>query len=59
MEYVSGALALPGVDAALEEAARMLALARAEGVPVVHIVHHGRPGGGLFDPEGEFAANAS
>ena len=34
-------------------------LAHAEGVPVVHIVHHGRPGGGLFDPECEFAAIAS
>ena len=58
MEYVTGALALPGVGAALEEAARVLALARAEGVPVVHVVHHGRSGGGLFDPEGEFAAIA-
>ncbi|MDP6573520.1 MAG: isochorismatase family protein [Rhodospirillales bacterium] len=58
MEYVTGALALPGVDAALDEAARLLELARAERVPVVHVVHHGRPGGGLFDPEGEFAAIA-
>ena len=58
MEYVSGALALPGVDAALDEAARLLALARAEGVPVVHVIHLGRPGGGLFDPDGEFAAIA-
>ena len=58
MEYVNGALALSGVDAALDEAARLLALARAEGVPVVHVIHLGRAGGGLFDPEGEFAAIA-
>lgn len=58
MEYVSGALRLPGIVPALEEGARVLALARAEGLPVVHVIHHGRAGGGLFDPEGPFAAIA-
>jgi nicotinamidase-related amidase len=51
-EYVSGALTLPAVAPALAEAAKVLARARAAGTPVVHVVHHGRPGGGVFDPEG-------
>jgi len=51
-EYVSGVLALPGVAAALSESAKVLARARAAGTPVIHVVHHGRPGGGVFDPEG-------
>jgi nicotinamidase-related amidase len=52
MEYVDGRLALPGVKAALDEAARVLDLARRQGAPVVHVVHHGRPGGAMFDPNG-------
>ncbi len=55
-EYVSGGLPLTGVAAALAEIAKVLALARANGVPVFHIVHHGRAGGALFDPERRFAA---
>jgi len=51
-EYVSGVLALPGVAAALRESAKVLARARAAGTPIIHVVHHGRPGGGVFDPEG-------
>ncbi len=50
-EYTDGALPLSGVDAAIAEAARLLTLARKAGVPVIHIVHHGKPGG-LFDPGG-------
>jgi nicotinamidase-related amidase len=52
MEYVEGKLALPRVRPALEEAARVLDLARQQGAPVIHIVHHGKPGGALFDPNG-------
>jgi nicotinamidase-related amidase len=52
MEYVEGRLRLPGVVPALQEAARVLELAREKGAPVIHIVHHGRPGGALFDPDG-------
>ena len=55
-EYVDGELALPGIKAAIHEAARLLDLARRGGVPVVHIVHHGRPGGALFDPKGPMSA---
>lgn len=51
-EYVSGVLTLPGVAPALDEAAKVLARARAAGSPIIHVVHHGRPGGGVFDPEG-------
>jgi len=50
-EYRGGALPLAGIDAALGEAAALLALARRHGVPVVHVVHQGKPGG-LFDPAG-------
>lgn len=49
-EYVDGRLALPGVKPALEEAGRVLALARVGGAPIIHIVHHAAPGGGVFDP---------
>ena len=51
MEYVDGALALPGVDGALDEVARLLARARAHHTPVIHVMHQGRTGS-LFDLEG-------
>ena len=51
-EYVSGVLALPGVAPALKEAEKILARARDVGTPVIHVMHHGRPGGGVFDPDG-------
>ncbi len=52
MEYLTGGVPLVGIDAAIAELGRLLALARAGGVPVFHVVHHGRPGGALFDPAG-------
>ena len=58
LEYVTGALPLHRVSEALAEAGRVLALARDQGLPVYHLVHHAKPGGGLFDPEGPFAAIA-
>lgn len=48
-EYLDGRLRLSGVEAALEEAARLLDAARSAGAEVVHIRQRGRPGG-LFDP---------
>lgn len=51
MEYVDGALPLTGVDAALDEVARLLDRFRSAGAPIVHVAHRGNPGG-LFDPEG-------
>ena len=58
MEYVTGGLALPGIDDALAEGARVLAKARDAGTPVIHIAHQGQPGG-LFDPDGPFSRIAS
>ena len=43
-EYLTGALPLPGIEAAVEEAARLLARARRDGAPIIHIAHAGRPG---------------
>jgi nicotinamidase-related amidase len=51
-EYLAdGGLPLAGMDAAVQELGRLLAAARTHGAPVVHIRHHGRPGGALFNPE--------
>ncbi|MEK9722201.1 MAG: cysteine hydrolase family protein [Rhodospirillaceae bacterium] len=44
-EYVEGPLRWTGVEAALAEAARLLAAARAAGAPVIHVRHQGKPGG--------------
>jgi nicotinamidase-related amidase len=44
-EYVDGLLALPDVARALDEIGRLLARARAASTPIIHIVHHGNPGG--------------
>lgn len=48
-EYLDGKLPLPGAQAALGEAAKLLAAARRAGRPVLHVRHVGRVGG-LFDP---------
>jgi nicotinamidase-related amidase len=58
MEYVSGSLPLPGVDAALAEIAALLELARSRAVPVIHVAHVSAAGRPLFDPAGPFAAFA-
>lgn len=54
-EYVDGQLPLAGIDAAVTQAAALLARARAAGTPVIHIVQHSAPGGALFDPNGPSA----
>ena len=54
-EYTDGALRLSGVDAAVEQAAALLDLARANNVPVIHIVHHTAAGAPVFDPTGPMA----
>ncbi|HYD67427.1 cysteine hydrolase family protein [Azospirillum sp.] len=57
VEYTAaGKLTLAGIDAAVAETARLLDLARRHGAPVFHVVHHGKPGGALFDPEGPGSA---
>ncbi len=55
-EYTDGGLPLSGIDAAVDEAGRLLALVRKAGAPVFHIVHHGKPGGALFNPDGPLSA---
>jgi nicotinamidase-related amidase len=47
-EYLTGPLALPCADAAIANAASLLARARNAGAKVFHVAHRGRPGG-LFD----------
>ncbi|MEO8064018.1 MAG: cysteine hydrolase family protein [Pseudomonadota bacterium] len=54
-EYTTGLLPLQGIDAAVEEGARLLAFARGAGMPVIHAIHHGRPGAAAFDPAGDGA----
>ncbi len=55
-EYTTGRVPLAGVGAAVEEAARLLAFARQQRMPVFHAIHHGRPGAALFDPQGDGSA---
>jgi nicotinamidase-related amidase len=57
-EYVDGLLALPAVAPALDEIGRLLARARATATPIIHIVHHGNPGG-PFAPDSAGAEIAS
>jgi nicotinamidase-related amidase len=57
-EYVDGLLALPEIAPALDEIGRLLARARAIGTPIIHIVHHGNPGG-PFAPDSAGAEIAS
>lgn len=51
-EYREGVLALPGLDASLDEISALLEAARQVGAPIVH-VHHLGITGGLFDPQGQ------
>ncbi|AKT29928.1 cysteine hydrolase family protein [Pseudomonas syringae pv. actinidiae] len=51
-EYLSGPLALTGVDEALANIGQLVAKARAVKCPIVHVRHLGTVGG-LFDPQGE------
>jgi nicotinamidase-related amidase len=52
LEYTIGRLPLAGIDAAVEEGARLLAFARERRMPVIHAIHHSRPGAAVFDPRG-------
>jgi nicotinamidase-related amidase len=51
-EYLAGPIAVTKPEAAIAEAARLLAAAREAGAPVFHIAHRGRSGG-LFDRDAE------
>jgi nicotinamidase-related amidase len=56
LEYVKGGLPLQGVDAAIREAALLLAVARKIATPVFHIVQHAPAGRPLFAEDGPHAA---
>jgi nicotinamidase-related amidase len=47
-EYLEGAVPLHGIEAAIDEAAAVLAMARKHATPVFHIVHHAPRGSGAF-----------
>ena len=49
-EYTDGKLPLTNVKPALDEIGKLLRRARALQVPVIHIVHQGKPGG-TFGPD--------
>lgn len=53
-EYVDGKLPLDGIDASIKEASFLLERARKAGTPVIHVVHKGKPGGPLFNPDGPY-----
>ncbi len=55
-EYVDGALPLPDARDAIASAKRILTFFRAADAPIIHVVHNGAPGKGLFDPETENVA---
>lgn len=57
-EYTDGRLKLSGVAAALQQTQRLLARARAAGVPIIHIQQISPAGRGLFDPTGPYTAIA-
>jgi len=54
LEYSVGRLPLAGIDAAVEEGVRLLSFARARRMPVIHVIHHARPGAAVFDPLGPY-----
>jgi len=53
-EYTEGALPLAGIDHSIDALARFLERARSADVPVTNVVHIGKPGGKIFNPEGPF-----
>jgi nicotinamidase-related amidase len=53
-EYVDGKLRLDGIEASLKEASLVLERARKSGTPVIHIMHKGKAGGALFNPDGPY-----
>ena len=53
-EYVDGKLPLDGIDASIKEASLLLERARKAGTPVIHVVHKGKRGGALFNPDSPY-----
>src|SRR5581483_5778865 len=57
-EYLTGPLALPRAQAAIDNAAKLLAAARKCGAPIFHVAHKGKAGG-LFDRDAARGAIAA
>lgn len=55
-EYRDGALSLSGLAPALDNVARLITHWRDNGRTIIHFVHHGAPGGPVFDPEGRYVS---
>lgn len=53
-EYEVGLLPLNGIEKANQGARNLLDAARQTGVPVIHVLHHGKPGSNAFDPKRPF-----
>ena len=53
-EYLKGALKLDQIERAVAETGKLLALARAHGLPVFHFQHKTAPGAPIFDPTGPY-----
>jgi len=56
LEYRVGGLVLAGIEDAIRENQRLLAMARAAAAPVIHIVTYGGPGSPIFARPGPFSA---
>jgi nicotinamidase-related amidase len=54
-EYVDGKLPLDGIDASIKEASLLLERARKAGTPIIHIVHKGKSGAALFNPDDPYS----
>lgn len=54
-EYTEGALPLHNIKSATAQLKELLNRARAAGTPVIHVVHHAKPGAPLFNPESQLA----
>jgi len=55
-EYVDGELPLDGIDASIKEGSLLLDRARKASTPIIHVVHHAKPGSALFNPDGPSVA---
>jgi nicotinamidase-related amidase len=55
-EYTEGILPLAGIDRSIAALAAFLARTRTAGVPIIHVVQIGKPGGPICAPDGPFVA---
>jgi nicotinamidase-related amidase len=53
-EYVDGKLRLDGIEPSIKEASILLERARKAGTPIIHVVHNGKSGSPIFNPDGPY-----